>query len=157
MASSVWVPQHISPGFTSCVVTAPTSLNGGQPNFAQCLAVSWAGTLSVHFWGLLPCNGILPGAKLTLSCVAFSYIGSITARHSNSGRELNCGVEQRAPPIFGRAAITLSFGPHSSFSELTHGVENIYLLLRLACQFFQIAVPSLIHCLKFLVVFFLVF
>jgi len=26
-------------------VTAPTSLNGDQPNFARCLAVSWAGTL----------------------------------------------------------------------------------------------------------------
>ena len=26
-----------------------------------------------------------------------------------------CGVEQRAPPIFGRAAITLGIGPHSSF------------------------------------------
>jgi len=24
-----------------------------------------------------------------------------------------CGVEQRAPPIFGRAAITLGIGPHS--------------------------------------------
>jgi len=26
-----------------------------------------------------------------------------------------CGVEQRAPPIFGRAAITLGIGPHSRF------------------------------------------
>jgi len=26
-----------------------------------------------------------------------------------------CGVEQRAPPIFGRAAITLGIGPHSSY------------------------------------------
>jgi len=26
-----------------------------------------------------------------------------------------CGVEQRAPPIFGKAAITLGIGPHSSF------------------------------------------
>ena len=26
-----------------------------------------------------------------------------------------CGVEQRAPPIFGMAAITLGIGPHSSF------------------------------------------
>jgi len=26
-----------------------------------------------------------------------------------------CGVEQRAPPIFGRAAITLGTGPHSSY------------------------------------------
>jgi len=25
-----------------------------------------------------------------------------------------CGVEERAPPIFGRAAITLGIGPHSS-------------------------------------------
>jgi len=25
-----------------------------------------------------------------------------------------CGVEQRAPPIFGRAAITFGIGPHSS-------------------------------------------
>jgi len=25
-----------------------------------------------------------------------------------------CGVEQRAPPIFGRASITLGIGPHSS-------------------------------------------
>jgi len=35
-------------------VTAAMSLTGGQPNFAQCLAVSWAGTLYIHFWGLLP-------------------------------------------------------------------------------------------------------
>jgi len=26
-------------------VTSPRSLNGGQPNFARCLAVSWGGTL----------------------------------------------------------------------------------------------------------------
>ena len=25
-----------------------------------------------------------------------------------------CGIEQRAPPTFGRAAITLGIGPHSS-------------------------------------------
>jgi len=43
-----------------------------------------------------------------------SRIGSITARHSSSGRQPNCGVEQRAPPIFGRAAITLGIGPYSS-------------------------------------------
>jgi len=27
-----------------------------------------------------------------------------------------CGVEQRAPPIFGRAAITLGIGQHSSLN-----------------------------------------
>ena len=33
--------------WVSCLgfVTALTSLNGGQPNFARCLAISWAGAL----------------------------------------------------------------------------------------------------------------
>jgi len=44
----------------------------------------------------------------------FSYIGSVTARHSSSGRQPNCSVQQTAPPIFGRAAIMLGIGPHSS-------------------------------------------
>jgi len=35
-------------------VTEPTSLNGGQPTFARCLAVFWAGTLYVHIWGCCP-------------------------------------------------------------------------------------------------------
>ena len=35
-------------------VTVPMSLNGGQPHFAQCLAVSWAVTLYIHFRGILP-------------------------------------------------------------------------------------------------------
>jgi len=37
---------------------------------------------------------------------------SVTARHSSSGRQPDYGVEQRAPPIFGRAAITFGIGPH---------------------------------------------
>jgi len=44
----------------------------------------------------------------------FRVLAAYTARHSSSGRKL-CGVEQRAPPIFGRAAITLGIGPHSSY------------------------------------------
>jgi len=39
------------------------------------------------FWGLLPPNGILPGAKLTLPPIlAFTYIGSVSVQHSSSGR-----------------------------------------------------------------------
>jgi len=34
-------------------VTAGTSLSGGQPNFAWCLAISWAGTLDIHIY--TPC------------------------------------------------------------------------------------------------------
>jgi len=80
-------------------VTAPTSLNSGQPNFARCLAICSAGTLYIHLGGLLPPNGIMPGAEFTLRpSFAVSYIGSITAQHSSTGR----------------AAITFSISPYSS-------------------------------------------
>ena len=114
LTADTGLPVWVSPvGF----VTAPTSLNGRQPNFARCLAVSWAGIQCIHFLGLLqPPNGILPGAKFTLRpSLAFSYIGSVTARHSNSGRAKLCGVQQRAPPIYGRTAITLGIDPHSNY------------------------------------------
>jgi len=40
--------------------------------------------------GFLPRNGILPSAKFTLRpSLALSYIGSVTARHSSSRRQLN--------------------------------------------------------------------
>jgi len=45
----------------------------------------------------------------------FRVLAAFTARHSSSGRQPNCSVEQRAPPIFGRAATTLGIGPDSSF------------------------------------------
>jgi len=69
-------------------VTVATSLNRSQPNFAGCLAVSWAGRLYIHFRGLLPRNGILPGAKFTLRpSLALSCIASVTARYSSSWRQ----------------------------------------------------------------------
>jgi len=88
------------------------------------MAVSWAATVYVHFWGLLPSDLILPRAKFTLCpSLAFSYIGSITAWHSISGvsetlqRGTRNGISellQRVPSIFGWAAIMLGIGPHSS-------------------------------------------
>jgi len=42
------------------------------------------------FLGLSSPNGILPGSKFTLRpSLPFSYIGSVTARHSSSGRQPN--------------------------------------------------------------------
>ena len=73
-------------------VTAATSLNGSQPHFARSLAVSWAGTLHIHFRGFLPRYGILPRAQFTLrssSSPVLSYFGSVTAWHSRSGRQPN--------------------------------------------------------------------
>jgi len=43
----------------------------------------------IHFRGLLPANGILPGAEFTLRpSLAFSYFGSVTVRQWNE-REPN--------------------------------------------------------------------
>jgi len=57
---------------------------------AQCLAVSWAGTLYIHFWRLLSPDSILLIAKFTLRpSLVFSYIGIVSARHSSSGRQPN--------------------------------------------------------------------
>jgi len=71
-------------------VTAATSLTGGEPNFARRLAVSWAGTLYIHFRRLLLFDRIFPGVKFTLRpSRAFAYIGSVTARHSSGRRQPN--------------------------------------------------------------------
>jgi len=44
----------------------------------------------IYICGPLSPNGILPGAKFILHpSLAFSYIGSVTARHSSSGRHPN--------------------------------------------------------------------
>jgi len=79
----VWgTPANIN-GFASWLRYCTASLNGGQPNFAPCSAVSWA--YIYIFWGLLSPNGILPGAKFTLCpSLAFSYIDSVTAWHDGT-------------------------------------------------------------------------
>jgi len=113
-----------------------TSLNGGQPNFARCLSVSWDGTLYRFFLlgrGFLPCNGILPGAKLTLrASLVFSYIGSIIARTllewaSARLRGVVQEMELRSfcsssfstegATYIQRAAIVLGIGPHFSYGR----------------------------------------
>jgi len=79
----------------------------------------------LHFRGLLPFDRILPRAKYTLHpSLAFSYVGSVTARHSNSGHQPICDVEQRAPPIFGRAVITFGIGLYSSSFFLAYSQRS---------------------------------
>jgi len=81
----------------------------------------------VYIWRLLPLIEFFPRAKFTLRPIlALYYISSVTAHHStrtvgvrktlrhgtrNAVKELS----QRVPPIFGRAAITLGIGAHSSY------------------------------------------
>jgi len=94
-------------------VTAVTSLNGSQPNFARCLAVCWAGILYIHFRGLLP---------LTEFCQVHgtAVVGvSQTLRHGtkNGIMELSLLIifnRRRHGTYIPRAAITLGIGPRNS-------------------------------------------
>jgi len=85
-----------------------------------------AGTLYIHFPGLLPRNGILRRAKFTLCPSLAFYIGSVTLLHGTRAvgvseslrRRTRNGItelSQREPPIFDWAAIMLGIGPHSSY------------------------------------------
>jgi len=47
-------PSKFQPVSRLAFVTAATSLIGGQPNFAGCLVVYWAGTLYIQFRGSCP-------------------------------------------------------------------------------------------------------
>jgi len=87
---------------------AATSLNGGQPNFARCLDVSWTGTLCIHFPGLLPRNGILPRATFTLlpSLTFFCWQRYCTALLHGTPA---AGVSQ-----------TLGRGTRNGITELSH-------------------------------------
>ena len=62
-----------------------------------------------------------------------SRLGSVSARHSSTGRQPNCGVEQRAPPIFGKAAITLGIVPWALSHILVCICYSIYLILFGVC------------------------
>jgi len=77
---------------------------------------AWLHYIYIHFWRLLPHNGILPGAKFTLrpASLALSYRQPYCTALEQWARAKLCGVEHRAPPIFDRATITLGIGPHST-------------------------------------------
>jgi len=58
-------------------------------------------------------------APLQISTGFASWQGYCMA--SSSGRQPNCGVEHRAPPMFSKVTITLGIGPHSSLNTvITH-------------------------------------
>jgi len=103
IVSLVWgTPSKFQRVLRLGFVTAPTSLNGSQPNSARCLAVSLAaraGTLYIHFRESCPLTAFcqvqnslyvqVRDVILRSSLWQFSYIGSVTARHSSSGGQPN--------------------------------------------------------------------
>jgi len=119
-----------------------------SPQANQTLHHTWPSPALVDYiyiLGSLAPDEILPGAKVTLRpSLAFSYIGSVTARHTSSGRQPTLWrgtrngiteLSQRAPPIFGWAAITLGIGPgpHSSCYFVFSSFYYLFLFFWVQC------------------------
>jgi len=125
LLASLGHPSKFQPVSRLGFVTAPTSLNGGQQNFARCLAVSWAGIHYTYIFG-----GSCPGRNFASCKIHFAFKSCILLycqRYSTALEQRTsakrCGVGQgmelrnfrRRRSIFGWAAITLDSGPHSSY------------------------------------------
>jgi len=108
----------------------------------QTLHDVWPSSARLHYIYILaadvglyvPRNGILPGAKFALRppSLALSYWQRYCTALEQWAQVKLCGVEHRAPAIFGRANITLGIGPHSSFfffprliSAVTDGMSTL--------------------------------
>jgi len=133
IVSLVWAPQLISTAFASWLRYCSDVAQRKPTKFAWCLAVSWAGTLHIHFQGFLPRYEISPGAKFTLHppSPALSYFGSVTARHLSNGREPNFAALSTGRHLY-------SAGRPSRWA-LTH-----ILVLVCFCTFCCVVVVSLI-------------
>jgi len=85
------------------------------------------------FLAALAPNGILPAAKFTLRpSTAFSYIGSVTARHSSRGRQPNfvAWYKEWNYGTFAESATYIRLGDHQSRWALAH-ILLYYLFLKL--------------------------
>ena len=102
-------------------VNAATSLIGGQPNFARCLAVSSAATLYIDFRGLLPLtefchvqNSLYVQVMRSPILAALMHgtpAAGVSQTLPRCARNGITELSQRASLIFGKAAITLGISP----------------------------------------------
>jgi len=98
-------------------------------NFARSLAISWADTLYIHFGGSCPLTEFYQMQNSLWVQVLRSSILAVwlhSTRAAAVSQTLRRGtrngiteLSQRAPPIFGWAAITLGIGQHSTFDYVT--------------------------------------
>jgi len=89
-SSGVWGTQQISTGFPSCLRYC-RDVTHRRPTKLRTMFGRLLGWYTIYtFLGAVAPGRILSGAKFTLRpSLAFAYIGSVTARHSSSGRQPN--------------------------------------------------------------------
>jgi len=97
-------------------VTAATSLNGSEPNFALCLAISWAGTLYIHIFG-----GSCPVMEfcqvqnsLCVQVLHFPILAALLHGTQVVGVSHFAALSRERHYIFDRVAITLGIASHCS-------------------------------------------
>jgi len=114
ISSGVWGTPANFNGFRVLASLLQPHRSPDANQTVRCLVVSWAATLYIHFRGLLPPNGILPGARFTLRLSSFSYIGSVTARHCSSGRQPNFAAwcKEWDYGTFAEGATSIRLGGH---------------------------------------------
>ena len=130
------------------------SLEANQPLHDVWPFLGWYTICTIS--GALAPDGILPGAKFTFRpSLAFSYIGSVTARHSSSGvsqtlrRGTRNGItelSQKALPIFGWAAITLGIDPHCSLFFFTIDVIIAETVIRFLDRITSTTYVDAVYC-----------
>jgi len=89
--------------------------------------------VGLHLWELLPRYGNLQGAKCTLRpSLALSYIGSVTARHSSSGRQPNVAAcyKEWNYGTFAEGATYVRLGGHHVGHRPTFWFLLLYYILR---------------------------
>jgi len=59
-----------------------------------------AGTLYIHFWGFCPLTEFCQVQNSLCVQVSLSYVGSVTARHSSSGRQRNFAALSRGCHLY---------------------------------------------------------
>jgi len=96
-------------------VTAATSLTGGQPNFARCLAVSWAGSLDIQFRRLLPPWQNFSRCKIhftSKSCVRLYWQRYCTALRQRASADLWASYREWNYGTFAKDATYIRQGGH---------------------------------------------
>jgi len=112
----LWNQSKFQRGSPVGFVTAATSLNGSQPNFARCLAVCWAGIIYI-FGGSCPLTEFCH-VQNSLCVPALRSPDSVTARQWSRGVRQTLrhgtrnGMELSPLVIFNRGRHLYSEGGH---------------------------------------------
>ena len=96
-------------------VTAATSLSGGQPNFARCVAVSWASTLYIRSLGSCPLTEFCQlQNSLCVQVLRSSILAALMHGTGAAGvnQALWCGTSNGITELFAESATYTRQGGH---------------------------------------------